>query len=121
MGLAPSMDEASRWPRRWFAPGQSFLAYPSVANLHWLRQAGIDLADDHDPAAIPDAVAAQACDAFGLFGPPEHCLERLHRARAEAGVEHVYLFPAHTLEGGGDMPEAEVSAFARVIGPGLRP
>jgi 5,10-methylenetetrahydromethanopterin reductase len=119
LALAPTVDEACRWPQRWFAPGQSFLTYPSVANLHWLRQAGIDLPPDHEPAAIPDDVAARVCDAFGLFGPPEHCRDRLRRARDEAGVEHVFLFPAHTLDGGGDMPEAEVAAFAHVIGPGL--
>jgi len=41
------------------------------------------------------------------------------RAREEAGIEHVFLFPAHTLEGGYDMPTREVEAFRRVIGPGL--
>jgi hypothetical protein len=34
-------------------------------------------------------------------------------------VDHVFLFPAHTLEGGGDLPAREVEAFARVIRPGL--
>lgn len=119
IALAPTTDEACRWARRWFAPGQSFLTYPSVANLHWLRQAGIDLADDHDPAAIPADVVTQVCDAFGLFGPPEHCRDRLQRARKEAGVEHVFLFPAHTLEEGGKLPDAEVTAFTRAIRPGL--
>jgi hypothetical protein len=56
---------------------------------------------------------------FGLFGPPEHCAERLLQAREEAGVEHVFLFPAHDLERGYDMPEAEVEAFERVIRPRL--
>jgi 5,10-methylenetetrahydromethanopterin reductase len=119
IALAPTVDQAYGWVRRWFAPGHSFLTYPSAANLHWLRQTGIDLPDDHDPTAIPDDVAARACDAFGLFGPPEHCRDRLRRAEEEAGVDHVFLFPAHTLEGGGHLPEAEVTAFARVIGPGL--
>ena len=96
-------------------PGQSFLTYPSASNLHWLRRAGIDLADDHVPEKIPDDLAARIADAFGLFGPPEHCLERLQRARTEAGVEHVFLFPAHTLEGGYEMPTREVDAFRRII------
>jgi 5,10-methylenetetrahydromethanopterin reductase len=115
MGLADRVEEARRWPQRWFAPGQSFLTYPSAANLHWLRHAGIDLADDHDPAALPDATAARVCEAFGLFGPAEHCRDRLLQAREEAGVDHVFVFPAHTLEGGGDLPVREVEAFARVI------
>ena len=72
-----SAAQARRWVQRWFAPGQSFLTYPSASNLHWLRQAGIDLPDDHDPERIPDDQAARIADAFGLFGPPEHCLERL--------------------------------------------
>ena len=108
-------DAAPRWMKRWFAPGQSFLTYPSASNLYWLRQAGFDLADDHDPAAISDDLAARIADAFGLFGPPEHCLERLLRARQEAGVEHVFLFPAHTLEGGYEMPRREIEAFRRII------
>ena len=110
-----SAAQAQRWVQRWFAPGQSFLTYPSASNLHWLRQAGIDLPDDHDPERIPDDQAARIADAFGLFGPPEHCLERLLRAREEAGVEHVFLFPAHTLDGGYEMPTREVDAFRRVM------
>ena len=119
MGLADRMEDARRWPQRWFAPGQSFLAYPSAANLYWLRHAGINLADDHDPATVSDAMAERVCDAFGLFGPPEHCRDRLLRAREEAGIDHVFLFPAHTLDGGGDLPVREVEAFARVIRPAL--
>ena len=114
IALADRLEDARRWPRRWAAPGQSFLTYPSAANLHWLRQAGIDLPDDHDPGAISDATAAQVCDAFGLFGPPERCAEQLLRAREEAGVEHVFLFPAHTVEGGGELPAREVEAFGGI-------
>jgi alkanesulfonate monooxygenase SsuD/methylene tetrahydromethanopterin reductase-like flavin-dependent oxidoreductase (luciferase family) len=31
----------ARWIRSWFAPGQPFLAYPSVANLRWLAEAAV--------------------------------------------------------------------------------
>lgn len=109
----------ARWVRSSFAPGQPFLAYPSASNLHWLREAGFELEQTHDPAAIPEDRARQIADAFGLFGPPERCAERLLQARDEAGVEHVFLFPAHDLELGYDMPEAEVRAFADVIRPRL--
>lgn len=119
MGLADRVEDARRWPQRWFAPGQSFLTYPSPANLYWLRHAGIALADDHDPRSLSEATAARVCDAFGLFGPPEHCRDRLLRARQEAGVEHVFVFPAHTLEGGGDLPVREMEAFRRIIRPAL--
>jgi 5,10-methylenetetrahydromethanopterin reductase len=115
LGLGPDAETGARWVRSWFAPGQPFLAYPSASNLRWLREAGIDLAETHDPAAIQEDVARQIADAFGLFGPPERCADRLLRARDEAGVSDVFLFPAHDLAGGYNMPEAEVAAFERVI------
>jgi 5,10-methylenetetrahydromethanopterin reductase len=117
LGLGPDAQAGSRWVRSWFAPGQPFLAYPSVSNLHWLRECGFDIDEAHDPATIPEDRAHQIADAFGLFGSPERCAERLLRAREEAGIEDVFLFPAHDLAGGYNMPEAEVEAFARVIRP----
>lgn len=116
LGLGAA-DVGASWIRSWFAPGQPFLAYPSVANLHWLRIAGFELDKAHDPAAIPEHDARRIADAFGLFGSPEYCAERLLRAREEAGVDNVFLFPTHDLPGGYTMPEAEVSAFERIIFP----
>ena len=118
LGLG-SAEAGARWVRSWFAPGQPFLAYPSASNLHWLKEAGFELERDHDPTAMPEDRAKQIADAFGLFGPPERCAERLLQAREEAGVEHVFFFPAHNLERGYDMPEAEVEAFEQVIRPRL--
>jgi 5,10-methylenetetrahydromethanopterin reductase len=118
LGLG-SAEAGTQWVRSWFAPGQPFLAYPSASNLHWLREAGFALEEAHDPAAIAEDRAREIADAFGLFGPPERCAERLLQAREEAGVERVFLFPAHDLERGYDMPEAEVEAFERVIRPRL--
>jgi 5,10-methylenetetrahydromethanopterin reductase len=109
----------ARWVRSWFAPGQPFLNYPSASNLRWLKEAGFALAEAHDPMAIPEDRACRIADAFGLFGPPERCAEQLLRAHKEAGVEHVFLFPAHDLAGGYNMPEAQVQAFAEVIRPRL--
>jgi len=105
----------ARWVRSWFAPGQPFLAYPSVANLRWLAEAGLPLAEPLDPAAIVEDRARRIADAFGLFGPPERCAERLEQMREESGVEEVFLFPAHDLAGGYAMPDAEVEAFERVM------
>jgi 5,10-methylenetetrahydromethanopterin reductase len=118
LGLG-SDEVGARWVRSWFAPGQPFLAYPSASNLHWLKEAGFELEPTHDPAAIPEDQARRIADAFGLFGPPERCAERLLQAWEEAGVEHVFLFPAHDLERGYDLPEAEVRAFEDVIRPRL--
>lgn len=119
LGLGSDAQVGGRWVRSWFAPGQPFLAYPSASNLRWLREAGFDLAETHDPAALEEGQACRIADAFGLFGPPERCAERLLQAREEAGVEHVFLFPAHDLAGGYDMPEAPLQAFAQVIRPKL--
>jgi 5,10-methylenetetrahydromethanopterin reductase len=115
-----AVGEAAReWPRRWFRPGQPWLEYPSRSNLRWLGEAGIDLPEGMDPSSIPGELADRICDAFGLFGEPERCAERLIQAREEAGIGHVFLFPAHTFETGYEMPRAEVEAFERVIGPRL--
>ena len=110
---------ARRFPQQWFRPDQPYLKYPSDSNLFWLREAGFDLAADFVPESISDAQAAEICDAFGLFGTPEECLARLKRARTESGINHVFIFPTHTQEGGYDMPRAEVDAFREVIIPGL--
>jgi len=113
-------ESAREWPRRWFRPGRPFLTYPSVSNLHWLRVAGIRLDPDHHPDDISPELASSICEVLGLFGPPEHCAERLLRAREEVGLRHVLLFPSHTSESAYELPEAELEAFARVIGPRLR-
>ena len=114
---------ARRFPQQWFRPDQPYLKYPSDSNLVWLREAGIDLANDFIPESIGDAQAAEICDAFGLFGTPEECLARLKRARDESGINHVFIFPTHTQEGGYDMPLAEVDAFRETIpaGPAAGP
>ena len=110
---------ARRFPQQWFRSDQPYLKYPSDSNLVWLREAGIDLADDFIPENIGDDQAAEICDAFGLFGTPEECLSRLKRARNESGIDHVFIFPTHTQDGGYDMPRSEVDAFQRTIIPGL--
>ena len=110
---------ARQWPQRWFREGQPWLEYPSRSNLRWLREAGIDLPEGTDPSSITGDLADRICDAFGLFGEPEYCAERLIRAQEESGIQHVFLFPAHTLKTGYQVPESEVEVFGRVIGPRL--
>ncbi len=112
-------DSTREWPRRWFREGQPWLEYPSRSNLRWLKEAGIDLREGTNPSSITAGLAERICDAFGLFGEAEYCAERLIRAQEEAGVKHVFLFPAHTLKTGYEMPESEVEAFGRVIRPRL--
>lgn len=119
LALDDSLAAAQRWTQRWFAPGQPWISYPSPSNLYWLKAAGIELPERPSPEVLPDDLAARIADAFGLFGPPERCLERLLQAQEAAAVEHVFLFPAHTLESGYDLPLREVEAFGRVIRPRL--
>ncbi len=119
IAIEESLAAARHWPREWFAPGHPWLTYPSASNLYWLHLAGLPVPNVVAPGDVSEDLAAGIADAFGLFGPPEHCADRLLRAREEAGVEHVFLFPAHTLAGGYDMPEREIEAFRRVIRPRL--
>ena len=113
-------ERATRaWPQGWFRAGHPWLRYPSASNLHWLRYAGIDLPADYDPAAVSDDLAARICAAFGLFGAPDQCADRLLRARDEIGVRHAFLFPTHTWANHYELPRGEVQAFGDVIGPAL--
>ena len=111
---------ARHWPQQWFRSDQPYLKYPSDSNLFWLRVAGIDLPGDLVPEHNTDTQADAICDAMGLFGTPQECLQRLRRAESESGIEHVFIFPTHTQDGGYDMPTKEVSAFKDVILPGLK-
>src|SRR5919112_2930756 len=109
------------WPQGWFREGTQWLRYPSASNLHWLRYAGIDLPADYDPAAVSDDLAVQICEAFGLFGTPAQCAERLLRARDEIGLRHTFLFPTHTWANHYELPRSQVDAFRDVIGPAIQP
>ncbi len=119
MAVDEGDGSARRWPQGWLSPDRPWLAYPSKSNFHWLRHAGIDIPDDVRPEQVSDDMASRICDAFGLFGTEEQCAARLERAVEEAGVEHVFLFPSHTVRGGYDMPVREVEAFRRTIRPRL--
>lgn len=112
-------DSAREWPRRWFRAGRPFLTYPSPSNLRWLAAAGIQVPPDHRPEDLSRELAGRICDSFGLFGPPEHCAERLLRAREETGLTHVFLFPSHVADTSYDLPHGVVDAFRQVIRPRL--
>ena len=104
MAVSEDGKEARGWPQLWFRSGQSWITYPSKANLFWLRKAGIELEDDVRPEEIDDALSSRICDAFGLFGTAAECLTRLKQAVDGSAVDHVFIFPAHTRDGGYDMP-----------------
>lgn len=112
-------ETAREWPRRFYRPGKPFLCYPSASNLWWLGIAGLDIPEDGEPTAISPKLAGEICAAFGLFGPAEYCADRLLQAREESGIEHVFFFPSHTAETAYDLPQADVEAFHKTIGPRL--
>ncbi len=109
---------ARRWPRTWLGPDKPWITEPA-SNLHWLRHSGIDLPKDVDPDEMSVETADRICDAWGLYGSPEHCARRLERAVDEAGLDHVFLFPSHTIAGGYWFPMREIDAFRRCIKPML--
>lgn len=119
-----SSDEVRDWPRGWFRPGQPWLHYPSSSNIRWLQAAGIELPevgdDGLDPSGLSDEVVDRLLDAYGLFGPPDHCATRLVRATAELELRRVFLFPAHAWTGSYDLPHDVVDAWGDTIGPLLR-
>jgi 5,10-methylenetetrahydromethanopterin reductase len=113
-------EQVRAWPQGWFREGQPWLRYPSASNLRWLAASGVEVAPDHDPADLDDATADAVLDAFGAFGSPQQCADRLLRAHDEVGLRRAFLFPAHSWRTTYDLPRAEVAAFAEVVGPALR-
>ncbi len=71
------------------------------------------------PADVDDALADRVLDAYGLFGSPGHCAERLRRACAELDPTRLFLFPAHSWETTYDLPEETVAAAASALVPAL--
>jgi 5,10-methylenetetrahydromethanopterin reductase len=64
---------------------------------------------------VPYELRSQIADAVGLIGGPADVVERL-RIAASHGIETVYMRTVDTLS----FPEAEVDAYASVIGPAVR-
>jgi 5,10-methylenetetrahydromethanopterin reductase len=119
LGLADDLETARRWPRVELAGGLSWITYPSSSNLHWLRQAGLEIPDKPRARDISEELAARICDAFGLFGTAEQCLEQLQGMREQAGIEHVWLTANHTTDQSYEMPTRELEAFGKVVLPRL--
>lgn len=114
-------QQSRQWVQGWFRDGHPWLKYPSASNLRWLRASGIDISDTYDPGEVSDALAERICDAFGIFGPPDECADRLQRARDEIGLHEAFLFPAHNWDNHYELPRAEVDALGETIIPRLAP
>jgi hypothetical protein len=64
---------------------------------------------------VPDDVIATLCDALGLIGTPEYCVQRIIEM-TKAGVTKLYLMPFQTFAA----PQQEIHAFRDVVFPQLR-
>ena len=113
-------DVGARWVRSWFAPGQPFLAYPSASNLSLAAEKPASTSPKRTILrAFPRSAHARLPMRSGCSARRNAVRSDLLRAREEAGIEDVFLFPAHDLAGGYTMPEAELLAFERVMRPRL--
>ena len=121
LAIDSKQEVAHSWPQQYLAPGKPWLSYPSKSHYYWLRHIGIDLPDSIEPRTISDKISRQICDALGLFGTAEYCAERLEQAVKETDINHIFLFPVHTIDGGYIMPTKEIEAFKNVIFPRLLP
>ena len=114
LALEDQGPPAPRWPQHWFAPGHPWLAYPSASNLHWLRQAGIELPEDHDTGASPTSRprasrTRSACSARPSTAP-SGCSARARRpGSSTSSCSPPTPSPAATT------CRREVDAFRRVI------
>jgi 5,10-methylenetetrahydromethanopterin reductase len=118
MGLADRLEDAQRWPQRWVAPGQSFLTYPSAANLYWLRHAGSPsrwiMIRHLSPTRRRRGCATRSGCSDRPSAAGTGCFKRGRRPGWITSSSS-----RRTLEGGGDLPSREVEAFARIIRPDL--
>ncbi len=81
-----------------------------------LQELGIEIPQVDKAADIPDSVLAEICDATGIVGSPEHCLEIITRAVKTGGVEHIFC----TGYGVDNMSQVALEGLRRVVLPGLR-
>jgi 5,10-methylenetetrahydromethanopterin reductase len=119
--------------RAWAAP----LCAHQLRDAAWLAAAGIDAmgltmpeelgrlypdyfhAEDWERAVelsafLPSDLRAKMCDALGMIGTPQDCVERLRQLQ-QAGFDEVYMQTIGTM----NFPHAEIRAFGEVIGPAL--
>jgi 5,10-methylenetetrahydromethanopterin reductase len=67
-------------------------------------------------AFLPEDILAKMCDAMGLIGTPEHCVQWIRQAEAN-GISHLYLMTSESYE----FPRRELAAFRDKIFPELTP
>lgn len=81
-----------------------------------LQELGISIPPVTKAADIPDGVLAEICDATGIIGSPEHCLEIIARTAKTSGVEHIFC----TGYGVDNMSLVALEGLRRVVLPGIR-
>jgi len=109
-----------RWGGYWLEPAG--LQLPNLEVPEAVHRIYPDLSHAHDweaaiaaTAFVPDDVAAQLCDAIGLIGTADDCVNRIAEM-ARLGARNLYLMPLETFA----PPAAEIAAFRDVVFPRLR-
>jgi len=63
---------------------------------------------------LPEDILIKMCDALGLIGTPEYCVERIKKAESD-GINHLYLMTSESYQ----FPKRELEAFQSKIFPAL--
>ena len=63
---------------------------------------------------LPEDILIKMCDALGLIGTPEYCVERIKKAESD-GINHLYLMTSESYQ----FPKRELEAFQTKIFPAL--
>ena len=63
---------------------------------------------------LPEDILIKMCDALGLIGTPEYCVERIKKAASD-GINHLYLMTSESYQ----FPKRELEAFQTEIFPAL--
>ena len=82
---------------------------------YWIEAAGIEVPPVSAAAEIPPDSLAQLCDATGLFGPPEHWVDRIEQVASEVSNARIFIQPTTTY----DLPVEAVETFRTRVAPKL--
>jgi 5,10-methylenetetrahydromethanopterin reductase len=133
VNLRTVIREDREQARMWAAP----ICAHALSDPAWVAESGVDTrglqapaeleqlypdhfhAEDWERAValsafLPADLRAQMCDALGMIGTPDDCLQTLRRLQA-AGFDEMYMQTVGTM----NFPESEIRAFRETVGPAL--
>ncbi len=110
----------SGWSNYWLRTAGPTLSTFNIPPAIWNIYPDLSHAQNWDKAIeatafVPDETIATLCDALGLIGTPDYCVERI-MAMTKVGVHKLYMMPLQTFVA----PQQELSAFRNTVLPRLR-